>query len=361
MRRLRSIIQDCLNPVHVYCRLHDLGMSKPVAWWIACRLEPSIKPILYPGGWTMRRSLIALSLALVGLLGIWTLAGGVSSSSHLPASVHSVTASTTAPSLDLQGMVNACATGLVTIPAGQWAIGSVVCNNPIRIEGSTPDLCQLWGTITFNASGSSLRSVQMNGSGPGSGTGVTFANATGLCLLDVLIQNFDVDVHILAGGGWRILATDLYTPTQYGLVAENVSNPDQGDNLVGDNCVFYTSNGIAGIHYLSGGGLKVIGNKFLLGQWAILGEINGVTSDLIIMGNSMEAQVVNFVAVHPSGSGSFRNVNFIGNQLTSPANTQAAHFDNVSAVVSIGNMNTNANGGTVITSPDHITANELLN
>jgi len=304
---------------------------------------------------------LVLACALAFTLGgVFSGYAGRASSPRVGVSAPAVQA--TAPTLDLQGMVNSCTTGLVTIPAGNWIIGNVVCNNPIRIEGSTPDLCQMWGTITFNASGSSLRSVQLNGSGPGSGIGVTFANATGLCLFDALVQDFDTDCQVNAGGGWRILSTNFYTPISWGLVVQNVNQPDQGDWFIGDGCVFYGgADTIAGIHYLSSGGGKIIGNKFLLGQWAVLGEINGVTSDLIITGNSMEAQAVNFVAVHPSGSGSFRNVIFTDNQLTSPANTQAAHFDNIPAVIAGFNLNTNAHGGTVCTNSDHIVANELLN
>ena len=269
-----------------------------------------------------------------------------------------------AANLDLQSMVNNSLTGEVVVPPGQWVVGNVTAGNPMDIHGTSPDLCQLWGNITFNQGGSSLRNVYLNGSGPGSGTGVTFNNATSVILSNVLIQNFDIDAQVNAGGGWSILASRFYTPDDFGLVIKNVNNPDQGDWFIGEGCTFYGGpSTIAGIYFLSSGGGKIMGNKFLLGQWAILGSVQGVTSDMIIGFNSMEAQTVNFVHFVLNG-GTFRNVQYIGNQTTTPnpiPGGGGAHFDNIPAVIAIGNLNTNPRGGTTVTSTDRVIANELLN
>jgi len=269
-----------------------------------------------------------------------------------------------AANLDLQSLVNNSLTGEVVIPPGQWVVGNVVSNNPIDIHGTSPALCQLWGNITFAQSDSSLRNVYLNGSGPGSGIGVTFNNATDIILQNVLIQNFDIDAQVNAGGGWSIIASKFYTPDDFGLVIQNVNNPDQGDWSISDGCVFYGSDtAVAGIYFMSSGGGKIIGNKFLGHQWAILGSVTGVTSDMIIGFNSMEGQTTNFVHFVLNG-GTFRNVTYIGNQLTTPnpsPGKAGSHFDNIPAVVSIGNMNTYPGGGTTVTNPDHIVTSELLN
>ena len=45
----RGALQHCLNALHVYCRLRDLGMPKPMARWIAQRIEPVTK-LIYAWG-----------------------------------------------------------------------------------------------------------------------------------------------------------------------------------------------------------------------------------------------------------------------------------------------------------------------
>lgn len=46
-RWLRLQIQHYANPLHVMCRLRDLGVSKTAARRIVARYESVVRPILY--------------------------------------------------------------------------------------------------------------------------------------------------------------------------------------------------------------------------------------------------------------------------------------------------------------------------
>jgi hypothetical protein len=39
MKRLRDALQHMLNPLHVYCRLKDIGMPSPVAHMVSRTYE----------------------------------------------------------------------------------------------------------------------------------------------------------------------------------------------------------------------------------------------------------------------------------------------------------------------------------
>ena len=44
---MRSFIQHHCNPLHLYCRLRGLGLSRLWAWRIARVLQGVINPVLY--------------------------------------------------------------------------------------------------------------------------------------------------------------------------------------------------------------------------------------------------------------------------------------------------------------------------
>jgi hypothetical protein len=40
-------VQHYANPLHIYCRLCDLGVSRKNAKWICARIEPALKRLIY--------------------------------------------------------------------------------------------------------------------------------------------------------------------------------------------------------------------------------------------------------------------------------------------------------------------------
>lgn len=115
-------------------------------------------------------------------------------------------------------------------------------------------------------------------------------NGTESCLFD--------DV-VFAGGAFhidqraalftRIRACLFNFPTTAGYSIQNTLNGDQGDSIVYGDCIFRGSATAKGVLWRSGGGLKILGNKFLGHQAAISIQPEAVTQDFIIADNSIES------------------------------------------------------------------------
>jgi hypothetical protein len=108
-----------------------------------------------------------------------------------------------------------------------------------------------------------------------------------------------------------------FSTCQVGMVVENQNNPDSGDSTILGcffNCV------IAGIEYLSSGGLKIECNKFLsqsVNSYGILLEYNATISgsgDLFIVGNSIEVPIPIYLS-RLSGSFGFGYIIISGNEI----------------------------------------------
>jgi hypothetical protein len=96
----------------------------------------------------------------------------------------------------------------------------------------------------------------------------------------------------------------------------NTTEPDAGDQSILNNA-FYGGTGVTHVKYEGGGGLRVIGNKFLQGSSGIAtGFASGVTSGiLIINGNSFDGQTANAISLTNAAAGvSFTDMVIDANQ-----------------------------------------------
>jgi hypothetical protein len=105
------------------------------------------------------------------------------------------------------------------------------------------------------------------------------------------------------------------------VIVQDVLNPDAGDSYIG-SCEYInplTNNTGIGVLQYSGGGLKIEGNKFYSGALAYelsLAASGALTSDLIIVGNSMEDQFQGPISLlRAAGSNTFGNVLIDSNQI----------------------------------------------
>ena len=119
--------------------------------------------------------------------------------------------------------------------------------------------------------------------------------------------------------GWVITDCEFSGTVNNNIVVANTITPDAGDSAI-TNCIFSSANTTA-VHILqpSSGGLKVIGNKFLGGNYHYLGQFNtgaSGTSILIWEGNSSESAAAANMAFTSSASTNFSVIQITGNQFS---------------------------------------------
>jgi len=108
------------------------------------------------------------------------------------------------------------------------------------------------------------------------------------------------------------------------IIVNNKTTADSGDSTI-QNCGFYNGSHFTHVQYNSGGGLRVINNKFLAGDFGLAGYFDGTTATgiLIVTGNSFDGQVYNSLSLNNASLPSyFTNVvigdnSFNGDPLTS--------------------------------------------
>jgi len=237
--------------------------------------------------------------------------------------------------------------GIVQVPVGEWQIPDAVqCG--CRIVGAGPALCRLsGGSICFDECGS-MSGVGMDGLHLPGSVGLLFLRSTSRVLDDVQVDGYDINIHVQSGSGWSMVAVKSTGYLSHGLVVENTANADEGDwHLIAS--VFDSGSSqtaISGLHHLSSGGANILSTKFLGGKWGILGEINGITSDLIVLGCSVENQTVTKIAYRTNG-GSFRNV--IIQACQGMGSSADFHLDGIPFDVITGNLDTSADNQPAVT------------
>lgn len=131
-------------------------------------------------------------------------------------------------------------------------------------------------------------------------------------------------------GGWNSIVTtaaadwsieDCYFASfkRIGVYVSNSYNIDAGDSSI-EGCTFTPASGATeSIYQASSGGLRVINNKILGGQYGyrmIMTASSGATLVLLITGNSIENQTVAGVSLErPSGAAIFGSVVVDGNEI----------------------------------------------
>jgi hypothetical protein len=122
---------------------------------------------------------------------------------------------------------------------------------------------------------------------------------------------------------WTIDRCSIDSPALVGVFVQSVSNPDLGDSSI-TNCIFQLkSTGLVCIGQTSSGGLRIQNNKLLGGQhgYALLLNAGAQTSNLIIVGNSFEQQVVDSITAINASGPNFYNIVITGNQFAlTPSN-----------------------------------------
>lgn len=217
---------------------------------------------------------------------------------------------------DLQAQIDA-GRGEIVIPEGVHDVGSVHAYRNCIIRGHSRLDCVLRGSIRIAAGlDAKLRDFRLRPLDTEE-FGVRcdnwfFGMADGL-----LIESFHIGVDILAGTGWAIQHS-YFSGCQYDIRIRNTNNADTGDHLLLGNV--HDGQGVTCVHFLSSGGLRAVANKWLGHDYGLLAEVEGVTSDLMLVGNSTENQHRMGWALRENG-GSFSNVTMVGNQfaLDAPA------------------------------------------
>jgi hypothetical protein len=140
-------------------------------------------------------------------------------------------------------------------------------------------------------------------------------------------------VNAAAAAYWTMTNCEFLGYNVAGVRVANTYNNDSGDSSI-QGCLFNTPGILgAGVLQNSSGGLKIIGNKFLGGANGIFLSFDGTTdtSDLIIVGNSIEHMAVQGIALtRASGVRGFANVVICSNQFlnTTSIQTDASGFLN---------------------------------
>lgn len=240
----------------------------------------------------------------------------------------------------IQAAIDALSTagGRVFFPSGTYKLGTVLTiSSPICLFGEGPDSTFL-RTVgdtnaihlsTSDASYSTISDMELKPlTSTTTGVGILVSSASTAVsffkIRNVLIRAYNYGINIVTGMTFTIDACYLLDNITSCLQVSNTISPDNGDFLV-SNCVF--DSGIGGtyaMNFISGGGMKVIGNKIghhSIGIYLSLAA-SVVTSDLIIANNSIENQSVSAIKMdNTSGATTFLNTSICGNQMgNAPSN-----------------------------------------
>lgn len=225
---------------------------------------------------------------------------------------------------DDSGAINDCVTAMpnsgaiMFFPSGTYKLDSAVeINKHVSIMGSGANCSK----IVVSGSNSALKIVGdyifiRNIWFEGSRTGNVGLELTGSFLLaeDCIFAHFTNNV-FLNGCASASFIKCYIVSSPNGVIIENTGSPDTGDNSF-INCVFDSSASTGnGILFHSGGGLRLIGNKFLhYGTQVSIAPASGVsTSVLTCTGNSFEASGTQALQLG-GASGSYSKIAIVGNQ-----------------------------------------------
>jgi hypothetical protein len=258
--------------------------------------------------------------------------------------------------------------GAITYPAGTNAIFAPLTLSPPTTASSLT--CASWGSI-IELSNATQIGVQMFSSNPSSVIGCYFESSgtqTGGSAIQVgngstdnsfgarisrnNFQEMYNGVVVTAGADWN-LTDNIFSSSNADLIIENVVNSDQGDNYIAGNAFEgFGAETVAAIEWLSGSGVKFVGNK-IVATFPIAVDLvcNGsACSDIIIANNSIESYGTTGINIANSG-GTLVNVQIECNQLAGGATSVAislAGASGHSVLQTIINGNTMSSGETFL-------------
>ena len=221
--------------------------------------------------------------------------------------------------------------GTIFFPGGMYLISdSIIVNKKVTIMGSSYTYIKFAsGTantafhFTANAASSTIRDIRIfnkSASTPISGNGFYFEDASHVLIDHVQIESFYNGININGGNVYNIKNNYIANNAKYQIFIRNLAAPDAGDSNIEGN--FIESGQFAnseGIHQESGGGLKIIGNKFNLSganeyKYGINLNITNTTSILIVNGNSIEGYKENAIRITNQSGTQFGYINVAHNE-----------------------------------------------
>lgn len=211
-----------------------------------------------------------------------------------------------------------------TTNAGATIINCTSNNGPAITVGART-FCAEWFTLK-NTSGSTPVSGSAGILQSASGTG------DGMRLDNLTVRGFYINIDIQNAAEWYMTQCMIYDFVLYGLRVANTLIPDGGDQYIAGNQFIYGPVNLtpsAGVRWESGGGMRFIANKlngaFLPAPSTYNGfdlalADGGSTSDLLMVGNSIEntGTAGHAVFLHSKGplnNSTFTNIVITGNQL----------------------------------------------
>lgn len=206
------------------------------------------------------------------------------------------------------GMQLAHNTGkLVYYPAGKYlcsptitiASGGIIGDGPILTTITTNDTVSSNNLFKFTGALGSYAVVPLFHDltiscppGKSGGAAIQVLPASGeasyLDFRNLHTNNFPLGIDFVAASLWKVIGCDFLGYTVAGVQVANTNVADSGDGVI-SSCYFSTPGSLgSGVWQKSSGGLKIVGNKFLGGNRGITLNVEGTTSVLNIVGNSIE-------------------------------------------------------------------------
>ena len=258
----------------------------------------------------------------------------------------------------IQSAITANPGRTIYFPSGKYAITNVTiantqtligdsAQNPFYYSGSTPtpttmangsvfiaygggttDLFTVTTTAAVNFEKLAFYSASKRTGGSyitfqtPSNTGTNFGSRFINCQF---VHAYDA-IKLLDNAGWCVDKCYFANGANIGISVQNIQNPDYGDACI-TGCYFDANIGGTGgpsgaTHILqqSSGGLKIVGNKFLSGQYHYLCQpLSGAaTSILTISANSFEWASSYAIAFNSAGN-SFYGISITGNEISVPS------------------------------------------
>lgn len=233
----------------------------------------------------------------------------------------------------IQAAFNAGVNQEIRFPAGTYLCGTIIIANQCRAVGEGP------GSTNIKANGTSIDLWKVET--------VTRVDVENIAFVPAITDTKQVDgtylkyetasgynfgsrikncvfaysyrgVQFVDAAGWSI--EDCYFALYAtGIAVNNLATPDAGDSTI-RACVFDAGDltGSA-IVQSSSGGLRIINNKILNGNYGYVGEFNTsplTTSIVLIQSNSIENQATANIGFNASSSSTFSQVIIEGNQLS---------------------------------------------
>lgn len=236
----------------------------------------------------------------------------------------------------IQSAFNASNDREIFFPAGTYVCGAVTITNQCRVMGEGADATfikaggtgiDVWNVrttgrfdvenLTFSPAAAATKQTAGAYLKYDPTSGYNFGSRVRNCVFAYSYRG----VQFVDAAGWSI--EDCYFAWyRYGVEVQNIDTPDAGDGTI-RACVFDAGNATGdAIRQLSSGGLRVVNNKILNGNYGYVGEFNSNpnnTSILLIQDNSIEWPATAGIALNASSSTTFSMVVIEGNQFSVPA------------------------------------------